>query len=450
MRPTSHGLQVHLVSKTRAMTRLSVSLICSVVTTLINYTGCFLFAMGSSKLEERFRGLRKRAEDIESQPQSTQPVQNSSLYAKRVYSVEKLTIVMENNGSVPSFETPCPPSVTMEFVVRTAPMWISILLTITVGLPVYCATGYDMPFESLFLIFLWVGTVLVQRWVKLCKTLGLHPRTKSMMMIVINPVLMTSVLATAYFWAKATVTHRDIANVLGAFKHYNTWADVLTETIKDPRPQNYIGAGDMSIALLDAGIVSLGFKMFEYRRELWKSFTTVFSTSLIFATMNIFLNVIFARAMGLEPFEALGFAARNVTIALGVPAIQNLQGSTTLMSALVVFSGILFSLTGDMLFSLLGICDRPLPPNITYNSDSEVSGLTVIEDRETEPSDCKVIAGGVTVGINAAAMGTAYLIERDSMATAYSALSMTMFGTFTVALSAVPAVPDVLMKLASR
>ena len=56
----------------------------------------------------------------------------------------------------------------------------------------------------------------------------------------------------------------------------------------------------------------------------------------------------------------------------------------------------------------------------------------------------------MTVGINAAAMGTAHLIERDSRAVACSALSMTIYGGMTVALTALPAVSDLLVRLASR
>lgn len=301
-----------------------------------------------------------------------------------------------------------------------------------------------MPFETFCFIFVWVSSVHFQRFIKSCKLLELRPRTRSFLAVIFNPVLMTSALGTAYFWTKTAVTHRNIADILACFKRHNSWADLVVAIGNGGSFEQNIGAGDLANALLDAGIVSLGFKMFEYRRELWSSFATVFSTSLVFATVNIFLNVIFARTMGLQPADALAFCARNVTIALGVPAVQKLDGSTTLMSALVTFSGMLFQIIGGYLFVWLGINDRVLPPVTSVLSDSEKGA------DEQEGSDCKVIAAGVTVGINAAAMGTAHLIERDSKCTAYSALSMTVFGALTVALTAVPAIADVLKALSAR
>ncbi|KAK9782334.1 hypothetical protein SCARD494_13642 [Seiridium cardinale] len=412
-----------------------------VVTTLLSYVGSYLFAAGSYRIEQRVRGLRNRMEDVEKV--ARQP-QGSSGHARRVSQIGKLTMTIANNGSFSSLETMCAPSVTVDFVVRMAPLWMSLFLLATIGLPVYFATRYELPFETFCFVFFWVGALYFQRAIKSCKMLELQPRLRSILTVAFNPVLVTSALATAYFWIKTAVTHRDIGDVLSGFKHHNSWASLMIQLNEDGQFTKHVGAGDLANALLDAGIVSLGFKMFEYRGELWKSFTTVFCTSLVFATMNVFINVIFSRAMGLQPAEALAFCARNVTIALGVPAVQHLDGSTTLMSALVVFSGMLFQMTGDLLFSWLHINDRMVPSTASSSSDSEKS---CEGDGE---SDCKIIAAGVTVGINAAAMGTSHLIERNSKCAAYSALSMTVFGAITVALTAVPVIADVLTKLAAR
>ncbi|KAI0129123.1 hypothetical protein BJ170DRAFT_360741 [Xylariales sp. AK1849] len=414
-------------------------------TTLLSYIGSFLMAAGCFKLEERIRGLwglRRRAEDPE---YLAEPKKPSSRYAKRASQVSKLADIIVNNGSLTSVETLCSPSITVQFIVQTAPLWISVFLLVTVGIPVYCATKYDMPFETFVFIFFWIGAVKFQRFVKTCRAFALRSRIQSTLVVILNPVLVASALGTAYFWTKTAITHQPIEEVLAAFRAYNSWAKFFLDSSRYANPRQRVGAGDLATALLDAGIVSLGLKMYEYRRELWTSFATVLSTSLVFATINIFVNVAFAHVMGLQASEALAFAARNVTIALGMPAVQNLGGDGTLMGTLVVFSGMLFQMTGDLPFSWLGIRDRPLPFALNHKSDS---GNDSESAPEPEANDWKVIAAGVTVGINAAAMGTAHLIERESRATAYSALSMTVFGATTVALTAVPAIADVLMKLA--
>ncbi|KAI6644478.1 hypothetical protein MCOR14_001152 [Pyricularia oryzae] len=49
-----------------------------------------------------------------------------------------------------------------------------------------------------------------------------------------------------------------------------------------------------------------------------------------------------------------------------------------------------------------------------------------------DPEDARTVAMGVTVGVNAAAMGTSYLYEQGSRAAPYSALAMTLFGVMSV------------------
>lgn len=422
-----------------------------VATTLLSYMACFLFVMGSSKLESRLRGLEQKEGDIESQPHGkhTSTMSLTASHTKRMSQMSQFTAVLVHHESNSALDKICSqPSKAPQILVKTVGFWASLTLFFIVGLPVSFATKYDMPLEVLCFICLWIASLLWQRLLKTCQVLGPYPRARYLVVILFNPVLLTSALGTAYFWAKAAATDKSIDAILGAFRCHDTWASIISGISQGDNAKRHIGAGDLATALLDAGIVSLGLKMFEYRRELWNSFNTVFSASFVLAISSLFLNVVFAHAMGLAAPEALAFAARNVTIALGVPAVRNLQGSTALMSALVVFSGMLYQMAGDLLLSWLSVPDRK------HEASADLSCTdTAMEkgaDDDSIGDNCRVVAAGVTVGINAAAMGTAHLIERDSRATAYSALSMTMFGSFTVALTAVPAISDVLVSLASR
>jgi putative effector of murein hydrolase len=53
-------------------------------------------------------------------------------------------------------------------------------------------------------------------------------------------------------------------------------------------------------------------------------------------------------------------------------------------------------------------------------------------------NDPRTVAAGVTVGVNAAAMGTAYLYEAQSEAAPHAALSMVALGIMTVVFSSIP------------
>ncbi|KAI4596724.1 hypothetical protein KJ359_005066 [Pestalotiopsis sp. 9143b] len=417
-----------------------------VFTTLLSCAGSYLFAIGGYMIDRRARGLiRRHGTDIEKASHQTWTTANSS---RRPSQTSKLEKILNKNETMLTFETsPLPSSSAWSFLVRTAPLWLALFFAVAIGTPVYCAMDYDMPFETFAFLFFWIGAVYFQRFIKSWKRLELRPRSRSILSVALNPVLVTAVFGTAYFWIKAAVTQRNITDTLTPFKRHRSWADLITHLSRDGLFAEHVGAGDLANALLDAGIVSLGFKMFEYRRELWSGFTVVLSTCLVFSTLNIFINVTFAGAMGLQAAEALAFCARNVTIALGVPAVSHLGGSTTLMSALVTFSGMLFQMTGDFLFTWLRVNDQELLSN-----HSIVSSFTdaELETEVSQESERKTIAAGVAVGINAAAMGTSHLIERDSKCAAYSALSMTIFGALTVALTAVPAIARVLIGLAGQ
>ncbi|KAK8034956.1 hypothetical protein PG993_009951 [Apiospora rasikravindrae] len=456
-----------------------------IITSSIGYIGCYIFAISSFRLESRIRGLGKRVGDVECQAEQALVLSTKALSAKRVSQMSQLTIGMVTNDSFSSLDTCCSPPGGMDFFVRTPPLWIALLLLLTVGLPTYCATGYDMPFEALCFIFLWTGTVLFQRSLRTFKALSLYPRLKTTLVVICNPVLVTAALGTAYIWTKSAVTHQNVEAVLGTFKRHDDWAQIVTHIAQDHDPRLHIGAGDLATALLDAGIVSLGLKMFEYRAELWRSFATVLSTSLVAAVVAIFLNVALAHALGLAAAEALAFAARNVTIALGAPAVLHLGGSTTLMSTLVIFSGMVYQMAGDLVFARLAIPGHRPPPmaggiqhaprgggvvmaetNSRRNNNDNNNNTATPSDGDAEDekqgggagghaaeqirAESKIIAAGVTVGINAAAMGTSHLLERDSKATAYSALSMTMFGCITVGLTSIPTIAHTLQALVAR
>lgn len=65
---------------------------------------------------------------------------------------------------------------------------------------------------------------------------------------------------------------------------------------------------------------------------------------------------------------------------------------------------------------------------------------TLSPSRRHCPNDPRIVASGITVGINAAAMGTAYLYEAESEAAPYAALSMIALGVMTVVFASIPSI----------
>ncbi|KAI1469249.1 LrgB-like family-domain-containing protein [Daldinia caldariorum] len=434
-----------------------------VTITVAGYISSYLIALGIYKLELRLRSMRKRVPDIENghrpwpSPSAAWPAPPTDRNAIRLDRLPQISeVAVSNDGSWMTTKAAKGGRAyqLVEQFVRTGPLWICMFLIAVVGLPVYFATDYEAPFEALFFTLFWTSSVQLQRSLKSSYSLLRHPRLRSIVVIFANPVLVTWGIGTAYLWIKTAYREQSIDITVTEFRQHRTLSAGILAITEGGKLSSNIGAGDLSGPILDAGIICMGFKMFEYRKELWKSLHTVLITCALLSVANIFLNVMLARALGLQPADALAFAARSVTIALGVPAVGNLGGSTVLMSALVIFGGIIFQMGGDWLFSLFKINDREGHDAARNSTTASVGSTEAYDDNETQRRSAKmdnaVVAAGVTVGINAAAMGTAHLIERDSRATAYSALSMTVFGAMTVALTAIPIVSDTIESLAIR
>ncbi|KAI1154262.1 hypothetical protein F4825DRAFT_199075 [Nemania diffusa] len=446
-----------------------------VVTTIISYVASFLLASGGYHLEQQLRWSSHTASDLESNtkiwpsPSIAWPAPPFERQPKRVSQLSTLSEALSiseslmktipiSNGSA---------AASIDFVLRTAPVWIWLFLLTSVGLPVYLATGYVIPFEVFSFNLFWIMSIQFQTSLRSSCTLFRFRRLRPFLLVCANPLLSTWALATAYMWAKALCMRKDIETIIGEFRHYNSLSKSIMHIIEDHDVAAHLGTGDLAGLLLDAGVACMGFKMYEHRAELWASLGTVSFTCATLAAINVFLNVLVGHGFGLQATEAIAFASRSATLALGVPATENLGGSTTITSTVAIFSGILFQMTGDGLFSLMRINDRmpqnnsPRPLRTPILTSNHRSSNTTISVGSTEMKndnngrggtneESAIVAAGIAVGINAAAIGTAYLIERDSRATAYSALSMIMFGAATVALTALPGTAEAITASVSR
>ncbi|KAI1167493.1 hypothetical protein F5B18DRAFT_659194 [Nemania serpens] len=443
-----------------------------VVTTIMSYAASFLFASGGNHLEQRLRRPRQTINDVESNnktwpsPSIAWPAPPCRQQPKRISQLSTLSEALSMKESLMKITSVPDSSVndSVDFVLRTAPIWIWLSLIIVVGLPVYLATYYVMPFEVFSLTLFWVLSVQWQKSLRSSHSLLRFHRLRRFLLIFANPLLSTWTLAAVYMWAKAHYTGKSIDVIIGEFRHYNSLSESIMHIMRDYDVAAHLGAGDLAGLLLDAGVACMGFKMYEYRYELWASLGTVSFTCTALAAINVFLNVIIGHGFGLQTKDAIAFASRSATLALGVPAIENLGGSTTLTSTVAIISGILFQMAGDWLFSLMRINDRvsrdvsaETPMLASTNTLSHTTIAVGSAEKKTTNNlrgkmseESAVVAAGITVGINAAAMGTAFLIERNSKAAAYSALSMIMFGAATVAITALPGAAEAIQFLTLR
>lgn len=436
---------------------------------------------------------------------------------------------------------------------------LSILLFLLVGLPVSFLRQNDLFLDVGFLFTVWLTFTSAQACTKQHISQGNHQHKAALTVIatLLNPVLWTSIFLVVYGLAKAGIRNQLPSGIAASFTTNNTISNIIGHHVKPLNPavpsRSHIGniptgAGDLATSILNAGIVSWGLRLFEYRRQIIsRGGLTVIVTSLMASLFNIVAWPLLAYRIGVRPASSdLSFAARSATIALGGPAMKSLGGDAGVNAVGVVINGICFQLVAGLfvggfhfdgfmglwrkckdLLSHDGLVwngrwtgkstgdgdsagpishpdtgkgrpratgnvprrheDRDGEGEVLYNSNTtlvyeqrapppllsaqaqaqahagqDVPLVPINTDRcsssnnnnthddglegvgisrpdngdDTEfhrmPDDIRTVTAGVTIGINAAAMGTAHLYEQDSHAAPYSALSMTTFGVFTV------------------
>ncbi|KDN67065.1 hypothetical protein CSUB01_10874 [Colletotrichum sublineola] len=266
-----------------------------------------------------------------------------------------------------------------------------------VGLPLYYVTGYAMPLHlSLILLLYFAAMSIPAHWRQY-----------------LHPVLVSSMFSVLGIWALAAVKGEGLPDTLRSFRTGANYSYLWLHTSSGRSP----GAGDILSTVLDASIVSLALPMYQYRRELKQNFAAIVLPNVAMAVGCLFSYPKICHAIGISAERSLAFASRSLTLALAIPATQNLGGDLNTVAAVAIMSGIVGVLVGQRMLAWLRI------PEDDY------------------------ITRGVTLGANSSAIATALLLRTDPRAAALSSLSMSLFGTITVLFTSIPPIADVVKSL---
>ncbi|KAK3322816.1 hypothetical protein B0H66DRAFT_602244 [Apodospora peruviana] len=357
------------------------------------------------------------------------------------------------------------------------------LLTLTVGIPLRYKVQNDAILGICLHIAVWLTTLAIQTAIKTNQRL--RPWLRTILFGVFNAVLWTSLVMMTFVLIDGSISDRPLPEMLNTLQTNTPLSELILQISSKPDSSPSVAAGDIALSILNAGLVSWGLKLYEYRRQLLsRAGLTVFLVSSALAIGNLVLGPLSAHAVGLGPAgRDVAFAARSVTLALGSPVMAMMDGDDGLNAAMVVVSGIIFQMglgfgVGTWLekkvHSVLGGCRRRVragrahvPNGVIITTTTTTTTTTSIaklgdsaacgdsataargeDDIEAQRGDAKVdqmlaandprtVAAGITIGINSAAMGTAYLYEVKSDAAPYSALSMIALGLMTVTFSTI-------------
>ncbi|RDW59619.1 hypothetical protein BP6252_12706 [Coleophoma cylindrospora] len=262
-----------------------------------------------------------------------------------------------------------------------------LVLFLFVGLPIYYTTGYAMPAQLTFNILAYFAALaLPAKWRQF-----------------LHPVLVSSLITCLGIWVLGLIRGESLNEVLTVYKTGTKYLQLWQGEKHLAVP----GAGDVFSSVLDASIVSLALPMFQYRKELRRHFFAIVIPNIIVSIASLFGYPAICYTIGISSERSLSFAARSLTLALATPAVSNLGGDLNAGAALAIMSGILGVLVGAKMLHLLRI------PEDDY------------------------VTRGVTLGGSSSAIATALLLVTDPRAAALSSLSMGLFGTITVAFTAI-------------
>lgn len=262
---------------------------------------------------------------------------------------------------------------------------------------------------------------------------------------VLHPVLVSAFLTVMDIWVFGLVRHQSLDVTLHEYstgnKYLQLWEHATTIPFQLP------GAGDVLGTILDASIVALALPMYQYRRELVEHFAAIILPNIVLSVVSLYAYPSVCFALGISAARSLAFASRSLTLALAIPATENLGGDRNTVAAVAIMSGIVGALIGGKVLNWLkipeGTCRIWPPSTITATLRRNI---TMHRTDRIKPTD-DYVTRGVTLGANSSAVATALLLRSDPRAAALSSLSMSLFGTITVLFTSIPPIADAVKAL---
>ena len=153
--------------------------------------------------------------------------------------------------------------------------------------------------------------------------------------------------------------------------------------------------------LLTPATVALAIPLYEEWELLKKNYLAVVFGLLAGVFTSLFTVLVLSKLMGLDHAQYVTLLPKSITTAIGVVVSESLGGYPTITVAVIVVTGVLGNIAGELICKLFKITDP--------------------------------IAKGLAYGASSHAMGTAKAMEIGEVEGAMSGLAITVTGIFTVA-----------------
>ena len=149
---------------------------------------------------------------------------------------------------------------------------------------------------------------------------------------------------------------------------------LLHAVLRVPYPDYNASAAPVSYLLLPA-TVSLAIPLYEKWQLLKENTAAILAGILAGVVVSLGSIVLMARALKLEPAQAVTLLPKSVTTAIGMDVAATLGGMVSLAGAVIILTGILGSLTAEWVCRTLKITD-PLAKGIAIGTASHAIGTS--------------------------------------------------------------------------
>jgi putative effector of murein hydrolase len=268
--------------------------------------------------------------------------------------------------------------------------WLFYSVMFMIGLPIYYVLGYTLPLHLSIVVLSFRAALLVP----------------SKYRLVIHPILLCSGVSILSIYVAGVIRGQTLQSALQDFKTGRTYLTLFTNS------SNLPGAGDVLSTLLDVSIVSLAVPMYQYRADLKRHFAVLIVATSLAGLVSFFAFAPLSYAVGISQTRSLAFIARSATLALALPVVEAVGGSTSLVAVVTILSGILGVFFGGLILGKRGLRFR--------------------ED--------DFVTRGICTGVCSGAIGSVHLLSIDPRASALSSLSFFLYGIILIVLSAIPPV----------
>ncbi|CEP17295.1 hypothetical protein [Parasitella parasitica] len=258
-----------------------------------------------------------------------------------------------------------------------------------------------MPFFRLFLYF----TMTILLYSAACR---LPPQIR----IIVHPIILCSACTMAGIAYFERVKGFDIKHGINLYKTGITFISLVEKT-----NVGWPGGGDILSAAMDVAIISLAFNVYKSRPGSLREWIIVFSSIAPMAFLIMFVTPLFAHGIGCSPADSLVWASRSVTTAIGIVIGNVLGADGSVVTCIIVFTGIMGPICGPHLLKLARVRDDDY--------------MTI----------------GITMGCSSHGVGTAYLISRNPKASGMASIAFAVFGTIGVIVASIPALSDTIRHL---